>query len=174
MQKKYSILLGLTSSAVVLDQATKYWIHHTYRLGESTGVLNGFFNITYVRNTGAAFGLLAHADPSFRIPFFVVMPMVALAAIGFIFRRIADTDLKLSVALSLVIGGAIGNLIDRLVYGYVIDFLDFHWRYRYHFPAFNVADIAICVGVGVLMLDLFRQDNSEGNSGKGRDVSASG
>lgn len=172
MKKKYAILLGLTSSAVILDQTTKYWIHHTYRLGETTSVLDSFFSITYVRNTGAAFGLLAQADPSFRIPFFVVTPLIALAAIGYIFRRIADTDLKLSVALSLVIGGAIGNLIDRLVFGFVIDFLDFHWRYRYHFPAFNVADIAICIGVGVLMLDLFRQE-AESPGKSSRDVSSS-
>jgi signal peptidase II len=160
MKKKYVILLGLTSIVIVLDQITKYWIHNNYRLGETLSVISGFFSLTYVRNTGAAFGLLAHADPAFRVPFFVVVPIVALIAIGYIFRRISDSDIKLSVALSLVIGGAIGNLIDRVVFGFVIDFLDFHWRYRYHFPAFNVADIAICVGVGILMLDLLRQDTT--------------
>jgi signal peptidase II len=159
MKKKYAILLGLTSLVVLSDQVTKQWIHSSYRLGETLSIISGFFSITYVRNTGAAFGLMAQADPAFRIPFFVIVPMVALIAIGYIFRRIADTDIKLSVALSLVIGGAIGNLIDRLLYGFVIDFLDFHWRYRYHFPAFNVADIAICIGVGILMLDLLRQEN---------------
>ncbi len=167
MKKKYLILLGLTSLSLVLDQVTKSLVHNSYRLGETLSVIPGFFNLTYVRNTGAAFGLLAHADPAFRVPFFVLVPITALFAIGYIFRKIADADLKMSVALSLVIGGAVGNLIDRMVFGFVIDFLDFHWRFRYHFPAFNVADIAICVGVGILMLDLLTQENP---SRKARDV----
>jgi signal peptidase II len=85
-------------------------------------------------------------------------------AIGFIFRKIPDRDIKLSTSLSLVIGGAIGNLIDRVNLNYVVDFLDFHWKYMYHFPAFNVADMAICVGVGVLMLDLLTQPNHTENT----------
>jgi signal peptidase II len=133
---------------------TKYKVHWSFRLGESIPVIQGFFNLTYIRNTGAAFGILAQADPAFRVPFFVIVPLVALGAIAYIFRKIPAEDLKLSTALSLVISGAVGNLLDRVLLGYVIDFLDFHWGYRYHFPAFNVADIAICVGVGVLMLDL--------------------
>ena len=154
MKRKYWILLALSSGILVLDQVTKYQVHWSFRLGETIPIIRGFFNFTYIRNTGAAFGLLAHADPAFRIPFFVIVPLVALAAITFIFRKIPDGDFRLSAALSLVIGGAIGNLIDRMLLGYVIDFLDFHWSYRYHFPAFNVADAAICVGVGILMLDL--------------------
>lgn len=157
MKRKYWILLGLTALILVLDQVTKYKVHWSFRLGETIPVIRGFFNFTYIRNTGAAFGILANADPSFRIPFFVIVPLIALGAIAYIFRKIPEGDLRLSTALSLVIGGAIGNLLDRLLLGYVIDFLDFHWRYRYHFPAFNVADMAICVGVGILMLDLLSQ-----------------
>ena len=157
MRTKYWILLGLTAAILLLDQLTKQRVHGSFHLGETIPVIRGYFNLTYIRNTGAAFGLLAQADPAFRIPFFVVVPAVALGAITYIFRKLPDGDLKLSVALSLVISGAVGNLIDRLLLGYVIDFLDFHWRYRYHFPAFNVADAAICVGVGILMLDLLTQ-----------------
>lgn len=154
---KVYILTLLTVLVVVFDQVTKQVVHIKFRLGESIPVIPGFFNFTYVRNTGAAFGLLAQADPAFRIPFFVLVPLLALGAIAYIFRKIPAEDVKLSIALSLVIGGAVGNLIDRVIYGFVIDFLDFHWQYSYHFPAFNVADSAICVGVGILMLDLLTQ-----------------
>lgn len=153
-KKKYVILGLLTGMIIVLDQWTKYAVIEKFRLGETVSVIGGYFNLTYIRNTGAAFGLLANAHPSFRVPFFVIVPLIALGAIGFIFRRIPESDTKLSTALSLVIGGAVGNLIDRIQLGYVVDFLDFHWNYMYHFPAFNVADSAICVGVGVLILDL--------------------
>jgi len=87
--------------------------------------------------------------------------MIALAIIGFIFRKVDDRDLKLSGALSLVIGGAVGNLIDRVAYNYVIDFLDFHWNYAIHFPAFNVADIAITVGVAILIIDIFQKESAQ-------------
>jgi signal peptidase II len=157
MNRKYLILGSLTSSIIILDQITKYVVHQKFRLGESIPIIQNFFHFTYVRNTGAAFGLLADADPAFRVPFFVIVPLVALAAIGYIFKKIPNEDLKLSCALSLVVGGAIGNLIDRIYYGFVIDFIDFFWGQN-HFPAFNIADSAICIGVGILMLDLMTQE----------------
>lgn len=79
----------------------------------------------------------------------------------YLFKKLPDTDLRTAWALALVSGGAVGNLIDRMRFGYVVDFLDFHWRYQAHFPAFNVADSAICVGVGLLMLDLFKKEGAE-------------
>ncbi len=156
---KYLILFAVTVFVVGLDQWTKSLVINRFRLGESISIIEGFFSLTYVRNTGAAFGLLAGAHPAFRIPFFVIVPIIALIAIGLIFKKLPVTDRKLSTALSLVIGGAVGNLIDRLALGYVVDFLDFHWKFLYHFPAFNVADSAICVGVGILMLDLLTQES---------------
>ena len=151
---KWIMLFAVMPLVIVLDQLTKAQILERFRLGESVPVFNSFFAITYVQNTGAAFGLLAGAHPAFRVPFFIMVPLVALAAIAIVFRKIAASDLKLSAALSLVVGGAVGNLIDRVRLGFVVDFLDFHLNYRAHFPAFNVADSAICVGVGLLMLDL--------------------
>lgn len=153
-KKKYAILFLVTTLVLVLDQYTKYLTISHFRLGETLPIIPGFFDLTYVRNTGAAFGVLAEAHPAFRVPFFLMVPLVALVAIWMIFRRLPNNNVVLAVALSLVIGGAIGNLIDRVCYGYVIDFLLFHWKYEYQFPAFNVADSAICVGVGILMLDL--------------------
>lgn len=152
--RKWILLAVLMPLVIVFDQWTKWLVLERFRHGETVSVISNFFNLTYIKNTGAAFGILATADPSFRVPFFVIVPLGALVAIAFVFRKLPDTDLKLATALSLVIGGAIGNLIDRVVLGFVVDFLDFHWRYQYHFPAFNVADSAICVGVGILMLDL--------------------
>ena len=122
-------------------------------------MIPSLFNLTYVRNPGAAFGLLSHmGSVAVRVPFFIIVPLVALGVIFYVFRKVEDTDLKLSTALSLVIGGAFGNLIDRASYNYVVDFLDFHWDYQAHFPAFNVADIAICVGVGFLILDIIQKE----------------
>lgn len=161
-KQKYAILAVLTPVIVLVDQLTKLEILRHFRLGETLPVITGVFDLTYVRNTGAAFGLLAHADPQWRIPFFIVVPLAALGAIAWVFRKIEPFDVKMSAALSLVIGGAIGNLIDRARLNFVIDFLLFHWRYEWQFPAFNVADSAICIGVGILMLDLLL----EGDKGK--------
>ncbi len=170
-KRRYLILLLVSVGVIVLDQLTKLAVIDRFKLGESIPVLDNLFSLTYIRNTGAAFGILATADPAFRVPFFVIVPLVALLAIGYIFRKIPESDIKLSTALSLVIGGAIGNLIDRVRLGFVIDFLDFHWKFQYHFPAFNVADSAICVGVGLLMLDLLvapdKNDKGEVNHGAG-------
>lgn len=158
LQLKYKILFVTLPGVILIDFLTKALVVSRFQLGESVKIIEGFFNFTYVRNTGAAFGLLAKADPSFRIPFFLVVPVVALVVILLIFKKIPDQSRRMASALALVIGGAIGNLLDRVRYGYVVDFLDFHWNFRYHFPAFNVADMAICVGVGILMLDLFLQE----------------
>jgi signal peptidase II len=158
---KYRILAALLPFVLGLDQLTKHLIVRKFRFAESLAIVRGFFNLTYVRNTGAAFGLLYDARASFRVPFFVIVPVISLVAIGYVFRKIGDRDVRLSAALSSVIGGALGNLIDRLHWGYVIDFLDFHWKYAYHFPAFNVADMSICAGVMALMLDLLKNRHEE-------------
>src|SRR4051812_33164579 len=105
VKRKYVILVVLTALIIALDQMTKYIVVDKFRYGETLPMIPGFFSLTYIRNTEAAFGLLAHSNPAFRIPFFVIVPIVALVAIAFIFRKIPDRDLKLSTALSLVIGG---------------------------------------------------------------------
>ena len=153
--KRTALGIALVAGIITLDQWTKSLVHARFRLGESISIVTDYFNLTYIRNTGAAFGLLAQADASFRVPFFIVVPVIALGMIAWMFRQVPKEDWKLALSLVLVVSGALGNLIDRVARGYVIDFLDFHWRYQYHFPAFNVADIAICFGVGGLMLDLW-------------------
>ncbi|MDR3605846.1 MAG: signal peptidase II [Oligoflexia bacterium] len=170
MKTKYRVLFALLPVVLIFDQITKLAVASKFRFSESIPIVEGIFNFTYVRNTGAAFGLLHNAQESFRVPFFVVVPLISLIAIGYVFRRLADSDVRLSSALSCVVGGALGNLIDRLHWGYVIDFLDFHWKYDYHFPAFNIADMAICTGVVALMLDLLQ--NKHENPSEDANVSA--
>ncbi|MBI1862374.1 MAG: signal peptidase II [Deltaproteobacteria bacterium] len=141
-----------------LDQWTKHLIHSKFVWGQSTSLIPNIFSLTYVRNQGAAFGFLHHAPTWFREPFFLIMPLIVMIFILFLFVRV-DTDhiyWKLwNFGYSLILTGAVGNLIDRSRLGYVIDFLDFHWKEIYHYPAFNVADSAIVVGVGLLLMLTF-------------------
>lgn len=155
IQKRYVILLAVSFLIVALDQLVKMSIHLHYQLGESTPIVSGFFNITYVRNFGAAFGFLAQSHPTFREYFFLAMPPVALIIILLILRGISDRDYPQIFALAFVSGGAIGNYVDRLRFRYVIDFLDFHWKEAYTWPAFNIADMAIVGGVTALLLLMF-------------------
>lgn len=154
-RKRYVILFAFSFLIVALDQVVKMYIHLHYQLGESTPVIPGFFNITYVRNFGAAFGFLAQTHPAFREIFFLAMPPIALLIILLIMRGVGDKDFPQIFALASVFGGAIGNYIDRLRFRYVIDFLDFHWKEAYTWPAFNIADMAIVGGVMVLLLLMF-------------------
>ena len=159
---KQILLLLVTIVTVAADQFTKQLIIKHFAYGESVPVIADYFSLTYVRNPGAAFGLMAQLDASIRIPFFIAVPFLALIIIGFVFRKMTEKDFSMAMALSLIVGGAFGNLIDRVAYGYVIDFLDFHWGLLGpHFPAFNVADMAICVGVFFLILDIYKKDIQE-------------
>jgi signal peptidase II len=151
-KKKYLMLLVVCVAVIFIDQWTKYAVHKNFHWGESRAIVQNFFALTYVRNTGAAFGFLNRAPAAFREPFFIIVPLVAMAVILMIFIRLREEQNLMAMALSLVLSGAIGNLIDRLRFGFVIDFLDFHWKEVYHWPAFNVADSCIVVGVGILFI----------------------
>lgn len=155
MKKKLQWLLGISGLMIALDQVTKIYVHTTFTLGESIPVIKNFFNITYVRNFGAAFGFLAESHPTFREIFFLSMPPIALLVILKLLKDTKDEDQLQIISLSLIFGGAIGNYIDRLRFRYVIDFLDFHINNRYSWPAFNIADSAIVIGVGILLLVMF-------------------
>lgn len=161
MKKKYVILAAFSGFLVALDQVLKLFIHTHYQLGESTPVINGFFNITYVRNYGAAFGFLADSHPAFREIFFLAMPPVALIIILLILRGVKDNDKWQIFALSSVFGGAVGNYIDRIRFRYVIDFLDFHFQEKYTWPAFNIADMAIVGGVMLLLTLMFFEEKAK-------------
>ncbi len=160
MKIKYLLLAAIAGAIIAADQAVKMYIHTHFMLHESVEVIPGFFNLTYVRNTGAAFGFLADAPAWFREAFFLSIPPVALLIILAIMRGVAETDRWAIISLSMVFGGAIGNFIDRLRFRYVIDFLDFHIQKKYVWPAFNIADMAIVGGVAILLFLEFTKQKS--------------
>ena len=124
-------------------------------LYHSIPVIGGFFNLTYIRNTGAAFGILAGSGAAFRLPFLVLFSLLAIGFIIVMLRRLPESETGLIIALTFILGGAIGNLVDRFAYGEVIDFLDFYWA-TYHWPAFNIADSFITVGVVITVYYLIK------------------
>lgn len=155
MKIRYIILLAVSVLVLVLDQATKIYIDRSMALHSSITVVENFFNITYLRNKGAAFGILANS--SFRLPFFILVSTVAVCVIVVVIKRLREDQKLAAVSLSLIFSGALGNLIDRVRLGEVIDFLYVHW-YEHYWPAFNVADSAICVGVFLLAIDMYRDE----------------
>lgn len=161
IQRKYIILIAFSALLIAIDQVLKMYVHLHFQVGESLPVIPGFFNITYVRNPGAAFGFLAQTHPNFRENFFLIMPPIALIIILIIMKTVPDNDFIQIFSLSSVFGGAIGNYIDRLQFRYVIDYLDFHWKEVYTWPAFNVADSAIVVGVAILIVLMFFEGKSK-------------
>lgn len=162
MKQKHLILLTLTPAVLVIDQLTKVYIDRTMKLYQSFPVIDGLFNITYLRNKGAAFSFLANA--SWRLPFFILVSLIAVVAIMIAFNKLRDDQRFAAFSLTLIFSGAIGNLIDRVRLGEVIDFLDVYWK-SHHWPAFNVADSAICVGVALLALDMMLEERRLKNAG---------
>lgn len=148
---RYVFLIFVAVATVILDQATKAYIMQTMRLHESIPILPGFFSLTYIRNPGAAFGILASSSTGFRLLFFAITSLFALVLLGTIFFRLRSNDWVGQLSIAGILGGAVGNFLDRLRFGEVIDFLDCYIE-GYHWPAFNVADAAISVGVFFLIL----------------------
>ncbi|MBI5380170.1 MAG: signal peptidase II [Nitrospirae bacterium] len=144
-------VLGVSGGVLALDQAAKWVIGQVLPLGAQREVIPGFFQLVHVRNPGAAFSLLAGMDEGYRAAFFVGYTLLAVAVLGWFLVKVREGWSRLSLAL--VLGGALGNLVDRVRYGAVVDFLDFYWG-ALHWPAFNVADRAIVVGVGILLWEL--------------------
>ncbi len=172
---KTLVFFSLTGLVIALDQLTKQLVITSFRYGESLPIVPDFFSLTRVHNTGAAFSLLAQWDASLRIPFFIAVPVIAAVFIGFLFRKLDADDMKGASILASVVGGAVGNLIDRITFGYVIDFLHFHWGVGGpSFPVFNVADCAICVGVFFLIIETYRKDQPPAPAGNDGAPHASG
>ena len=152
--RNYTMLkwLGLSLLVIFLDQVSKLAIAGSMQLYQSIPIMP-FFKLTYVHNTGAAFSFLSEAG-GWQRWFFAALALVISGVIAVWLARLKHDETLLAVALSLVLGGAIGNLIDRLVYGYVIDFLDVYYQ-TWHWPAFNVADSAITIGVILMLMESF-------------------
>ena len=157
------IPVGIAAVVVIIDQLTKLWIMTNLGLHDQQNVISGFLNLVYVTNTGAAFGFLAGSKSWLRQVFFVGVAAVALVVIMYAYGHLKKQGRMFVYALGLIGGGAIGNLIDRLRFGSVVDFLDFYLG-GYHWPAFNIADSAITVGVGLFMLGTLLQHLEEKRS----------
>jgi len=145
-------LIIITSLTLLVDQVSKYFVAKRMVVGQSISLIDGYLRLTYIRNPGAAFGLLSSSSESFRVPFFLSISFLAIAMVLIFYLRSARDNPLLQVGLSLVLGGAAGNLVDRFRFHEVVDFIDLYFR-QYHWPAFNVADSAISIGVAILLLD---------------------
>ncbi len=138
--------LIIALAVILLDQASKEWVRGAFSLHESVPLIPGFFNLTYIRNTGAAWGMFSGQNLALSL-----LAVVMLALLVVFRRRLLPSGLLHRIVLGLLCGGIVGNLLDRLRLDYVTDYLDFYFR-EWHFPSFNVADSAICIGVGIYIL----------------------
>jgi signal peptidase II len=155
------VYLAIILCTIAFDQLTKAWIVDSLRLYESLQVVPGFFNLVHVTNSGAAFSLLANVDSPWRHYFFLGVGGLAIVGLSIAYLKLRKVNRHYVLALALIAGGATGNLIDRIRFGAVIDFLDLYVG-RYHWPAFNVADSAICIGAGLfLVLNFFEVRTKE-------------
>ena len=152
--------LWIAAAIVALDQAAKALIDRYMELHESHTLVEGLARLTYVQNRGAAFGILSEADLPYQSILFSVVGIAALGAIAVYAWRLPIQSRLPRAALALIMGGAVGNLLDRVRLGYVIDYVDVYWG-SHHWPAFNVADSAISVGVALLVLDILRSPQAD-------------
>ncbi|MCX5854476.1 MAG: signal peptidase II [Deltaproteobacteria bacterium] len=167
MNKKIVVLMTTVGFVVLLDVVTKAYIASTMFLHESFTVIEGFFNITYIRNPGAAFGFLAGASPGIRITFFLFVTIAVMVMILYYIIKSDMVDLLETFSLSLILSGALGNMIDRVRFGEVIDFIDVYIE-SHHWPAFNVADSAISVGAVMIVLAMLKKKEQGDHSPSGK------
>jgi signal peptidase II len=153
LKNKYIKLVVFAGIIVLLDQVTKALIIDHISFNQTIPVMRGFFNITHIHNPGGAFGLMADLSPALRSIIFLFISSLAVGLIFYFYKKTPSNYPWLAAAFALIFGGAIGNLIDRLRFGFVIDFLDFYIG-NLHWPAFNVADSAISVGIGIFVFHL--------------------
>jgi signal peptidase II len=150
--------LWLSFFVVILDQATKALVISTVKLSDSISLLP-ILDIVYLENTGAAFSILAQAS-GWQRWFFITLAVVVSLTLMIWLRRIRSDQTVLAIGLSLVLGGALGNVIDRVMHGFVVDFIYFNWR-TWDFPAFNIADTAISIGAACLLIDAFLESGQD-------------
>jgi signal peptidase II len=155
MTPKLKLFLGALAISLPLDVLSKEWVARTMTYADRITVIDGFFYLTHVRNPGAAFGLFAESPMTLRLTFFIGVTLIAIGLIISFYRKLAPGDRFAALSLGLILGGAAGNLIDRIRYGEVVDFLHFILPGGYVWPDFNFADSFIVVGVIFLVLELF-------------------
>lgn len=151
--------LWLTLLVLVIDQASKVYFDSALQMYQQVVIIPDYFSWTLAYNTGAAFSFLADSAGWQRWLFALIAVVVSALLVVWL-KRLGRDDTWLAIALALILGGALGNLYDRIAYGHVIDFILVHWQNRWYFPAFNFADSAICVGAVMLALDMFKSKKS--------------
>lgn len=181
------LFVWIVGAELVFDQITKYWavarltrafepvggpaveglsrlgvflFHRHPPRGDVVAVIDSFWHFRYVENPGAAWGFLSGSASWFRVPFFLLVAVLAMGFMISYFRKSLPEQGLLRVALALVFGGALGNFFDRVRLGYVIDFIDWHYYDQFTWPTFNIADVGISIGVGMLVLDMFLYKNA--------------
>ncbi|MCP5056820.1 MAG: signal peptidase II [bacterium] len=169
MTPKLKVFLVALAASLPLDIVSKHWVVTTLAYGDRIPVVEEFFYLTHVRNPGAAFSMFATAPEPFRRWFFLIATSIALVLIVSFFRQLAPRDRLSGSALGLILGGALGNLLDRIRFGEVIDFLHFRLGTGYSWPDFNIADSAIVIGVGLLILELIASEGAERGAPSGSD-----
>lgn len=156
--QKYLLLSAILLGGCQADQGLKYWAATQLKGKPSMQIIPDVFELSYVENAGVAFGLLGQIADPFRIPLIVILPLIATSIIGFIVWRWRNRNMRMLLPLVLVLSGAIGNILDRVNYGYVIDFFYFHYQYSYNFPVFNVADMLVFIGGSWFMYLLWKDE----------------
>ena len=150
---KYTVVSSFSGFVLALDQVSKIYVHTQMKVGESLSLVKGFFDITYVRNPGGAFGLFKDSPDYVRYCLFFILPVIC---IFIIFKLLQETQDKYQItAFGFILGGAFGNCFDRIRLNYVIDFIDWHIKDLFHWPIFNIADIFIVIGITILATSYF-------------------
>lgn len=160
MRFKLKVLFFLAPLILAADQVTKFWILRDFPYGSRFPVIDGFFDLVHVRNTGAAFGLFSGAAAEWREPFFFVISAAAILFLLYYWRKLRETECLNLTVVGLLLGGVAGNLVDRIRFGHVVDFLSFYIG-EYEWPAFNVADSAITISMGLLILQALRGEGGK-------------
>ena len=148
--------LWITASIFLLDHLSKWIVRNRMELDDAIVIVPGFLNLSYVRNSGVAFGLFADIQSAWKPYVLAGMAVVAVIVILMYASRMPTNRMLLQIALAVTLGGILGNFIDRIAHGFVVDFIEFHIRNSFHWPTFNVADSAITIGIGLLLLDTIR------------------
>lgn len=162
MSYKYKVLLIVAPLVLFLDQITKWWVLKTLSIGERVPVINGFWEWVHIRNPGAAFGILGESWFAYRLPFFFVVSVLALGVIAYIFLKTDACDRFNPIPMSLITAGVLGNFIDRVRFGNVVDFISLRiqgrqvWGVDLVWPAFNVADSAITLALLLMIVRMIR------------------
>ena len=159
MKNRYTVSFTITFVVLALDQISKYFVRQLLPLNHSVEVVRDFLNLVHVQNPGIIFGILSRSTYKLTTYLLITVSLVAITFLLLFLRSLKDRDLVLFIAISLILGGAIGNLVDRIAFEKVIDFIDFHWR-TYHWPAFNLADSAITIGMVILVIQVLSDETN--------------